>query len=77
MPKPILPARRIAASRAPAIKKAPAPTKGLDPFDKFLIGATKLGLFALFGLFIAARYMPKPTPLAPTPASVPPRRSIP
>lgn len=48
VPTPILTARYIVN------KKKSKNDNGLDMFDKALIGAVKFGLFAMFGLFLAA-----------------------
>ncbi len=54
-PNAILTARLNAANRALNRARAIPTPKGKDAFDSFLIGATKLGLLAMFGLFLAAK----------------------
>ncbi len=50
-------ANRALAQRNNQIKalRANQPKLGFDTFDKCLLSATKLGLFAMFGLFVAAQ----------------------
>ncbi len=50
MPTPLLRARLAAANKK---LRAQNNSHGLDLFDRALIGAVKIGLFAMFGLFVA------------------------
>jgi hypothetical protein len=61
-------AKKALTTSKPAANK---PKTGLDMMDKLLLGATKLGIFTLLGVFLAANLQPKP---APVPA---PKRKVP
>jgi hypothetical protein len=50
---PLLTARLKAANKK--LQDEKNKNNGLDMFDKALIGAVKFGLFAMFGLFVAAK----------------------
>lgn len=58
---------------AKKLKKQPQQNNGLDMFDKALIGAVKFGLFAMFGLFVAAKMQKPKNVILPSVANPKPR----